>query len=77
MQAHSSIQCNIKNRKRTRDEADLDESEMCCIVSIGVDWIITKVKNSNGGENNDGNLELFTYSPRPLSLPINNELMNL
>ncbi|RHZ88464.1 hypothetical protein Glove_22g93 [Diversispora epigaea] len=55
------------------DDADLDESEMCCIVSTGVDWIITKVKNSNGGENNDEKLELFAYSPWPLLLPINNE----
>ncbi|RHZ58297.1 hypothetical protein Glove_374g15 [Diversispora epigaea] len=73
VQAHASIQLNT--RKRKRDEAELSESEMFCIVSTGVDWLITKVRNSNGNgnDNSDGMLELFLCSSNYKALPINDK----
>ncbi|RHZ79302.1 hypothetical protein Glove_149g87 [Diversispora epigaea] len=73
VQAHASIQFNT--RKRKRDEAELGESEMFCIVSTGVDWLITKVRNSNGNgnDNSDGMLELFLCSSNYKALPINDK----
>ncbi|GBC51900.1 hypothetical protein GLOIN_2v1554912 [Rhizophagus irregularis DAOM 181602=DAOM 197198] len=41
---------------------------MYCIVSTGVDWVITKVQSGIG----DGNpVEVFLCSPTPTPLPIN------
>ncbi|CAG8699090.1 27269_t:CDS:2, partial [Racocetra persica] len=56
VQAHASMQCNRK--KHTCDDADLYEGAMYCIVSTGVDWVITKVQSGIGDENDngDGNL---------------------
>ncbi|RHZ82859.1 hypothetical protein Glove_103g174 [Diversispora epigaea] len=64
VQAHALMQLNTRKRKR---EAELGESEMFCIVSTGVDWLITKVRNSNGM------LELFLCSSNYKALPINNK----
>ncbi|CAB4404657.1 unnamed protein product [Rhizophagus irregularis] len=69
VQAHASLQCNRK--KRTYDDADLYEGAMYCIVSTGVDWVITKVQSGigDGNDNGDGNpVEVFLCSP---PLPIN------
>ncbi|GBC32911.2 hypothetical protein GLOIN_2v1571020 [Rhizophagus irregularis DAOM 181602=DAOM 197198] len=60
VQAHASLQCNRK--KRTYDDADLYEGAMYCIVSTGVDWVITKVQSGIG----DGNpVEVFLCSLIP------------
>ncbi|PKY32006.1 hypothetical protein RhiirB3_449904 [Rhizophagus irregularis] len=56
VQAHASLQCNRK--KRTYDDADLYEGAMYCIVSTGVDWVITKVQSGIGdGNDNVGPIE--------------------
>ncbi|GBB84356.1 hypothetical protein RclHR1_10980008 [Rhizophagus clarus] len=72
VQAHASLQCNRK--KRTYDDADLYEGAMYCIVSTGVDWVITKVQSGIGDGNNNGDenpVEVFLCSPTPTPLPIN------
>ncbi|EXX72532.1 hypothetical protein RirG_068470 [Rhizophagus irregularis DAOM 197198w] len=69
VQAHASLQCNRK--KRTYDDADLYEGAMYCIVSTGVDWVITKVQSGigDGNDNGDGNpVKVFLCLP---PLPIN------
>ncbi|RGB23086.1 hypothetical protein C1646_729234 [Rhizophagus diaphanus] len=57
VQAHASMQCNRK--KCTYNDADLYKGAMYCIVSTGVDWVITKVQS------------VFLCSLTPTPLPIN------
>ncbi|CAB5367799.1 unnamed protein product [Rhizophagus irregularis] len=70
VQAHASMQRNKLNRKkRSYDDADLYDEEMFCIISTGIEWIMTKVilkSNSNGG-----NVEVRVCLPIPDPIPIN------
>lgn len=70
VQAHASMQRNKRNRKkRSYDDADLYDEEMFCIISTGIEWIMTKFilkSNSNGG-----NVEVRVCLPMPEPIPIN------
>ncbi|UZO22807.1 uncharacterized protein OCT59_015156 [Rhizophagus irregularis] len=70
VQAHASMQCNRK--KRTYADADLYDEEMFCIISTGVEWIITKVilKGNDYDENNSGIVEVRVCLPRLDPIPL-------
>ncbi|GES99318.1 hypothetical protein GLOIN_2v1878727 [Rhizophagus clarus] len=64
-QAHAFMQRN--RNKRTYTDADLYDEEMFCIISTGVEWIMTKVilRGNEYDENNSGIVEVRVCSPKP------------
>ncbi|PKY41957.1 hypothetical protein RhiirA4_417075 [Rhizophagus irregularis] len=70
VQAHAFMQCNRK--KRTYADADLYDEEMFCIISTGIEWIITKVilKGNDYDENNSGIVEVRVCLPRLDPIPL-------
>ncbi|GBB96419.1 hypothetical protein RclHR1_02750011 [Rhizophagus clarus] len=70
VQAHASMQRNRK--KRTYTDADLYDEEMFCIISTGVEWIMTKVilRGNEYDENNIGVVEIRLCSPKPDPIPL-------
>ncbi|CAB4386748.1 unnamed protein product [Rhizophagus irregularis] len=59
-------------KKRTYADADLYDEEMFCIISTGVEWIITKVilKGNDYDENNSGIVEVRVCLPRLDPIPL-------
>ncbi|GBC42807.2 hypothetical protein GLOIN_2v286530 [Rhizophagus irregularis DAOM 181602=DAOM 197198] len=68
VQAHASMQLNTK--KRTFTDANLDEDDMYCIISTGVEWVITRVI-----QNRDGKVDVYICEPMPDVIPINNAVL--
>ncbi|PKY42616.1 hypothetical protein RhiirA4_540534 [Rhizophagus irregularis] len=68
VQAHASMQLNTK--KRTFTDANLDEDDMYCIISTGVEWVITRVI-----QNRDGKVDVYICDPMPDVIPINNAVL--
>jgi len=55
-----------RNRKRTRDEADLEKEVLYGIVTTAIDWVIIKVISDG-----DDQVDVFLSSLTPFPLPLN------
>src|SRR5690349_20843697 len=71
MQSSYKASSQRNKKRRTFNEA-LREDVMYYIVSTGVDWVIIKLVNTGGCNDNDnGNVEVLLSSRTPFTFPIN------